>query len=555
MFSRRESLMQGGLGVIGVSLGFPVFGTTPHAEQDEHPTANEAVTVVVDPDPDTGQYTQIANAIDDIDQLSQGDEGVQDVIIQVNQGQYTVSNSLTLAGVSDHSVRLQAAGTVELIFDSGNWEPLFRIEDTGFGTELPVEDPEAIEHRIVISGFDFLLDDYIGVVVAENAQNVVLEQNTFDGTAATDALPVAINPGGHVLSVSNNKFIEIALSITTAQVVWITKIVSNRFEVSGNSDVVYLVSTNVGQMTENRIQGGRHGVNLFGSVVDRFERNQLENGTSLGLWVSDSTIWDCVDNDIQSYRDGVRISSSSGIDTLTDNRIINHDDVGLHIGTNGIVRTVADNTISENEQGILLESRDDGFSSHIDDLRSNLISENSRVGVQCGHNTYIEQARHNRLSANSEALVFAPVNDSDTRANLDQTVFEDNVLGQPQEVGVRIADGYQWDGQLDCRDNWWGDTSGPSGGVDDPVTGSPAAGDGSEIIVGPHTGAVRFDPQRSTPPEEAPDGPDRPTVDEYMNEEGIVDADGLRAAIADWRAGDIEISLLRDVILKWRRAR
>lgn len=45
-----------------------------------------------------------------------------------------------------------------------------------------------------------------------------------------------------------------------------------------------------------------------------------------------------------------------------------------------------------------------------------------------------------------------------------------------------------------------------------------------------------------------------PAVADYANEEGIVDADGLEDAFADWKAGDIEMDLLREVFITWRNS-
>jgi len=41
-------------------------------------------------------------------------------------------------------------------------------------------------------------------------------------------------------------------------------------------------------------------------------------------------------------------------------------------------------------------------------------------------------------------------------------------------------------------------------------------------------------------------------IDDYANENDVVDTPGLREAIDDWRVGDIETALLRDVIDYWR---
>ncbi|WP_255191244.1 CAP domain-containing protein [Natronobeatus ordinarius] len=42
------------------------------------------------------------------------------------------------------------------------------------------------------------------------------------------------------------------------------------------------------------------------------------------------------------------------------------------------------------------------------------------------------------------------------------------------------------------------------------------------------------------------------TVDEYAGDDGVVDTDGLRDAIDDWRSGTTDTDLLRDVIDAWR---
>lgn len=38
----------------------------------------------------------------------------------------------------------------------------------------------------------------------------------------------------------------------------------------------------------------------------------------------------------------------------------------------------------------------------------------------------------------------------------------------------------------------------------------------------------------------------------YTNEADVVDTDGLRAAVDDWRSGEIDTDLLRDVVDYWR---
>lgn len=45
--------------------------------------------------------------------------------------------------------------------------------------------------------------------------------------------------------------------------------------------------------------------------------------------------------------------------------------------------------------------------------------------------------------------------------------------------------------------------------------------------------------------------PSEPSVDDYADD-GVVETDGLRSAIDDWRSGDVDTDLLRDVIDAWR---
>ncbi|MFC6720691.1 hypothetical protein [Halobacteriaceae bacterium SHR40] len=45
---------------------------------------------------------------------------------------------------------------------------------------------------------------------------------------------------------------------------------------------------------------------------------------------------------------------------------------------------------------------------------------------------------------------------------------------------------------------------------------------------------------------------DEPDVGEYTDQDGVIDTDGLRNAVADWQAGDIDTDLLREVVTAWQ---
>lgn len=76
---------------------------------------------------------------------------------------------------------------------------------------------------------------------------------------------------------------------------------------------------------------------------------------------------------------------------------------------------------------------------------------------------------------------------------------------------------------------------------DNDVESSPVVAGGS-VLAGTDGGVVAL--------QEDPDGT---SLEEYTNENNIVDTERLRDAIDDWRAGDISTDLLRDVIDAWRR--
>jgi hypothetical protein len=46
--------------------------------------------------------------------------------------------------------------------------------------------------------------------------------------------------------------------------------------------------------------------------------------------------------------------------------------------------------------------------------------------------------------------------------------------------------------------------------------------------------------------------PEAASAEDYANENGIIDSSGLRDAVADWRADDIDTVLLREVVTAWR---
>lgn len=173
-----------------------------------------------------------------------------------------------------------------------------------------------------------------------------------------------------------------------------------------------------------------------------------------------------------------------------------------------------------------------------------------------------------------------------------QSVFETTDGGTYESIGIEDADVdffgldsdglddvwvvgaegtvYRWDGtewtsesiaQLSLRDveiENGGVAVGDSGGAFDRSSGSwsqtttPGSQNLSAVVMGSPSVAVGAGGtilERQSGNDDGDDGnDDEPSVADYANENGIVDITGLRTAIDDFVAGDIDIGLFRDVI-------
>lgn len=186
--------------------------------------------------------------------------------------------------------------------------------------------------------------------------------------------------------------------------------------------------------------------------------------------------------------------------------------------------TVEDSTLSGNQRGVSLQQTADATVSN-SKLTGNdvgVAAEESRVslsnvdvtGNAIGVDALSSAVAIGRSTVSNNDNLGVRV-DSGDRLTVDRSVVQNN-----GDHGVRVVstdsatiqysiiadnggDGVSAEGgRVDARQNWWGTESGPSGNVEDPVTGRLADGNGDGVSEGTNAGVsnVRFDPYYVTDP-------------------------------------------------------
>ncbi len=113
------------------------------------------------------------------------------------------------------------------------------------------------------------------------------------------------------------------------------------------------------------------------------------------------------------------------------------------------------------------------------DILHNNIAGSDEYGIGLGNNNYDITIEYNDISGNLIGIY----GHDDTLSNIQ--VHYNNITGNTNFGMKNDYSGYD----IDATCNWWGHASGPSGGVNDPVTGEPADGSGDKVSANVH-----FDP-------------------------------------------------------------
>jgi len=188
-------------------------------------------------------------------------------------------------------------------------------------------------------------------------------------------------------------------------------------------------------------------VKLDSNIVSENERSGMFFDSSDSLVIHGNAVTDNGENGLESHF-GFRTSDYV---TITGNTITGNEENGIHFNVvDGAY--VTGNTVRHNNNGIVLGSPNL--------ISENRITGNSQHGLQISDDTHDPVVHLNSISGNG---------------------------------GIGLQ--YSGDEPLMAIENWWGDESGPSSGVEDPETGATA--DGSGDLVGTD---VRFDPWLSEDP-------------------------------------------------------
>ncbi|MFB6228520.1 MAG: choice-of-anchor D domain-containing protein, partial [Halobacteriales archaeon] len=231
-----------------------------------------------------------------------------------------------------------------------------------------------------------------------------------------------------------------------------------------------------------------------------------ESDTDAGVFEAVGT--DAVIENLTFELTGFNKSGGTGLTLLADDGTVRNvsldtviasdNTVGANVtaaGT-GLIRNVSANTVlfSGNEDGLRLGAVDDARIEDVRIERSGLNETKNALVFDGDGGTYSGvKVFESLIRDNTGAGVLITENTSTDGLRVQRSLIADNARGivNQNETGV-----------FDARNNWWGDSSGPSSASSgdtpyaDPVNGKLAIGEGDSVSEGatPGVSNVRFDP-------------------------------------------------------------
>lgn len=363
--------------------------------------------------------------------------------------------------------------------------------------------------------------------------NLVISENIFiEAESHGLSLSSAENP----VSVIDNQFIDsgnhgIRLGFGLFNTEMNALISGNLIEGSAGSGI-HLIRADGVQVIGNTLSGnGDHAISISGCVDTLVQANQIQIGAGGAIRVQDEAVDVQLDGNVVS---GAAASSFNCIhvesDTqgqvlVTSNTVVDCGNTAIAVRAAGAL--VAGNVVAgSSSHGI--EVRD---SSAIE-VRDNEASQNGRIiaGMRFGSgiqvfNVPLAVVENNvssnnvhsgitvRRSSNQTSLLGNDIQGNglfglelmgdqgmaDVQVEDNQVVTNPTGIYVEAEVSGAILRNNEIEGNgagvvseqdlVDARENWWGEPSGPGGGVADPVTGAMAQGSGDTVSEN-----VRFDP-------------------------------------------------------------
>lgn len=380
-------------------------------------------------------------------------------------------------------------------------QPIYRpgsgvVDGTG-----TAEDPYVIEGWCIPPGVP-LIDEELprltlqsaGIHITDTTANVLIRDTVVAGQPAELLLPeqevgIRIDGAGDI-EIRDNTITDHGDDGIHLEDVGDVRLAGNTIT-ANTLNGVYLDGTGHVTVSNNTItSNGMNAVEIDDAGEVTVTNNTLQGNVDRGVRLEDAGPVTILGNSIAHNNEGLDLFVGGEVsvrnNTITDSR---YDGLGLDASQ----ATLTNNTITDNGgEGLSLDV------SHVT-LTNNTITNNTDDGIDL---LFADQASltDNEITKNGDAGVRivdpgdVTVADNNIHDNDDREgFFDDNDDG-----GIHVDGGQP----VDARDNWWGATSGPSGGVEDACLGTDADGQG-ELITLANGGEVCFDPWRTEPVETA----------------------------------------------------
>ncbi|MFP9062373.1 right-handed parallel beta-helix repeat-containing protein [Natrialbaceae archaeon A-chndr2] len=266
---------------------------------------------------------------------------------------------------------------------------------------------------------------------------------------------------------------------------------------------------------------GRHGLQVRWRSHDSVVRdNQISHNSDNGIFLerADRTIVE--DNDVSENTRGIVAGRNTEDLLIEGNTVTDNSRQGIQLEPPGGLTsgdapynaTILENEIADNgREGILLDE------AAAATVTGNTITDNGYVdpswGWTYGNGIELRDAIDATIEGNT--IEGSVVDGIDVGAGSANAVLSNNTVTDSGDRGIYVdamnatlrdnviagnPEGVVSGGdEVDARWNWWGDMSGPSGGMSDPVNGTIANGSGDSVSED-----VRFDPWLATDPDADP---------------------------------------------------
>lgn len=452
----------------------------------------------------------------------------------------TVSNNT----VTGHSVDVRLSRTVDATVSENTFETGLYIQSPP--AHLEDRPPEHFVHDIA----DNVFEDGSPLYYVEGADDpdvpvdagqvfvVGSSDVTLDGEYGIDGAPVGVfiaDSDGAELQGATVADTEEAVRILNAD-----DVVLDDVELRDNEEILFIDESDGLVLRESELSGNEAGLVLSDGSGFEVVDNEIVDNNVTGF---ENTVWltDAPDAVVESNtisgpveaddpNDGISVGDSDGVE-VRDNTVSGVD-TAVTVG-GSLDAVVAGNDLSDSEEGIVVVS--DGLvveNNTLTDIETDGIRLPSEFTTSTGptdvtieHNTITRIGEagvlddrgegtviaHNTISEADSGIEFVGTlfrADGDPSATVHNNTILDNVEGvtvdidAPEiqlvdndiqgntEFGVNYAETSPIS-DLDARNNWWGDASGPSSefSVEDPETGTVADGNGDRVSAN-----VLFDP-------------------------------------------------------------